>query len=156
MSYLYAVTKEFSFEAAHILDAGCNEACSATIHGHSYRYTVTLKTRSLNAQKMVLDFKVLSEIAGFAAKNWDHSILISEDRYRDMKGVGNVPQVGFAKLCIIVSNPTAEWMASYITSIVRVAVFGSSSCVGLEVCEITTTVWETAKCCASCTWKKED
>jgi 6-pyruvoyl tetrahydropterin synthase/QueD family protein len=157
MSYLYAVTKEFSFEAAHILDAGCNEACSSTIHGHSYRYTVTLKTRSLNAQKMVLDFKVLSEIAGFAAKNWDHGILISEIRYRAMNGLGTLPQIGFEKLCITASNPTAEWMASYITSIVRDDVnYGSSSCVGIEVCEITTTVWETAKCCASCTWKKED
>jgi 6-pyruvoyl tetrahydropterin synthase/QueD family protein len=155
--YSYAVTKEFSFEAAHILDVGCNEACSSTIHGHSYRYTVTIRTRSLNEQKMVLDFKVLSTLAGFAAKSWDHGILISESRWRAMNGVGHIPQVGFAKLCITTANPTAEWMASYITSVLRDDfLFGRKSSIGIEVYEITTTIWETVKCCASCTWKKED
>jgi 6-pyruvoyl-tetrahydropterin synthase len=105
---------------------------------------------------MVLDFKVLSEIAGFAAKSWDHGILISENRYRAMNGVGHIPQVGFAKLCITVCNPTAEWMASYITSVLRDDLNSGKGSIGIEVYEITTTVWETAKCCASCTWKKED
>jgi 6-pyruvoyl tetrahydropterin synthase/QueD family protein len=155
MSYSYAVTKEFSFEAAHILDDGCNEACSSTIHGHSYRYTVTLRTKTLNAYKMIMDFKVLSDIAGFACTAWDHAVLISESRYREMNGVGNAPQVGFGKLRIVSTNPTAEWMASFITSVVRDEISFIASKLP-EVCEITTTVWETAKCCASCTWKKEE
>jgi hypothetical protein len=48
-------------------------------------------------------------------------------------------------------------MASYITSVLSDDLnFGRGSSIGIEVYEITTTVWETAKCCASCTWKKED
>ena len=83
MSSTIRVTREFSFEMAHVLtnyDGPCRN-----VHGHSYRLFVTLSGIPVNDKQnpkngMVIDFTELKEIV---LKNivdqFDHSVVISGD-----------------------------------------------------------------------------
>ena len=74
------LTKEFSFEAAHLLE-GYDGACRE-IHGHSYRLFVTVKGRPLDEPShpkngMVVDFSVLKEIVvRRIIEPLDHSFIV--------------------------------------------------------------------------------
>ena len=74
------VTKEFSFEMAHMLE-GYDGPCSE-IHGHSYRLFVTVAgTPCSDPQNpkygMVIDFGVLKRIVGGRIVDvYDHSLVV--------------------------------------------------------------------------------
>ncbi len=82
MASVVRVTKEFSFEMAHVLlnyDGPCRN-----VHGHSYRLFVTLSGIPLDDQEnpkngMVLDFKDLKNIIRKEIINvFDHSVVVSK------------------------------------------------------------------------------
>ena len=74
------ITKEFSFEAAHLLE-GYEGLCSQ-IHGHSYRLQVTVGGEPLaaagdTAEGMVIDFGELKRIVAAAVVDrFDHALVI--------------------------------------------------------------------------------
>lgn len=78
------ITKEFSFEAAHMLE-GYDGACSQ-IHGHSYRLFVTIKgTPNPDPADpkygMVMDFSLLKRVVTeLILDRYDHSFLIRRTR----------------------------------------------------------------------------
>jgi 6-pyruvoyltetrahydropterin/6-carboxytetrahydropterin synthase len=82
MNSMIRVTKEFSFEMAHVLwnyDGPCRN-----VHGHSYRLFVTLSGRPLNDEDspkngMVIDFGDLKKIVRREIIDvFDHSVVISK------------------------------------------------------------------------------
>ncbi len=82
MSSVVRVTKEFSFEMAHVLlnyDGPCRN-----VHGHSYRLFVTLSGIPVDDQEnpkngMVLDFKDLKNIIRKEIINvFDHSVVVGK------------------------------------------------------------------------------
>jgi 6-pyruvoyltetrahydropterin/6-carboxytetrahydropterin synthase len=108
MSSAIRVTREFSFEMAHVLrnyDGPCRN-----VHGHSYRLFVTLSGVPVNdpdnpKNGMVIDFTELKNIVLDKIVNqFDHSVVISEDFDRDKRGMmekifGNAVVVDYQPTC---------------------------------------------------------
>lgn len=103
------LTKEFSFEAAHALegyDGPCRE-----IHGHSYRFFVTVKGTPLGDETnpkrgMVMDFGVLKRIVNEEiVSRFDHSLVLratesGEELYRVLSArFGNIITVDYQPTC---------------------------------------------------------
>jgi 6-pyruvoyltetrahydropterin/6-carboxytetrahydropterin synthase len=108
MSSTIRVTREFTFEMAHVLtnyDGPCRN-----VHGHSYRLFVTLSGVPINDKTnpkngMVIDFTILKEIVLKNIVNqFDHSVVISSDADRDKieimaKIFGNTVVVDYQPTC---------------------------------------------------------
>jgi 6-pyruvoyltetrahydropterin/6-carboxytetrahydropterin synthase len=128
MSALIRVTKEFSFEMAHVLwnyDGPCKN-----VHGHSYRLFVTLSGFPADNQDnpkngMVIDFSdlkkiVKKEIVGV----FDHSVVLSNkiDKGKtDMfsKMFGNTVLVGYQPTCENLVADFAKRITPYLPSGVK-------------------------------------
>lgn len=109
MSSIIRVTREFSFEMAHVLadyDGPCRN-----VHGHSYRLYVTLAGTPLNQDKhpkngMVIDFSDLKDIVTEKIINrFDHSVVISRDFSNDR---GKTLEKTFGNTVIVDYQPTCE------------------------------------------------
>lgn len=102
------VTREFSFEMAHVLK-GYDGPCR-NVHGHSYRLFVTVRGEPLNDSRsskngMVMDFTDLKEIVlKTIIERFDHSVVISSDFAEEKKKMmadafGNAVIVGYQPTC---------------------------------------------------------
>jgi 6-pyruvoyltetrahydropterin/6-carboxytetrahydropterin synthase len=108
MATVIRVTREFSFEMAHVLkdyDGPCRN-----VHGHSYRLFVTLTGSPVEDMKnpkkgMVMDF---TELKGIILEKiislFDHSVVVSNDFDKDkmamMKNTfGNTVVVNYQPTC---------------------------------------------------------
>ena len=67
------ITQEFTFDAAHRLDAGTPE--NRRIHGHSFYAEVTLRGEPDKATGMLREFGSIKETLGTIAKDLDHRLL---------------------------------------------------------------------------------
>jgi 6-pyruvoyltetrahydropterin/6-carboxytetrahydropterin synthase len=83
MNQIIRVTREFTFEMAHVLwnyDGPCRN-----VHGHSYRLFVTVSGVPVNDPKnpkngMVIDFTDLKTVVlGEIVNVFDHSVVVSSD-----------------------------------------------------------------------------
>jgi len=68
---MYVVSKEVTIHAAHRLPAMPDGHQCKQLHGHSYRFIVTLSTGTLDKEGMTLDFGVI----GALIKQYDHTFL---------------------------------------------------------------------------------
>ena len=109
MSPLIRVTKEFSFEMAHVLwnyDGQCKN-----VHGHSYRLFVTLSGFPVDNQEnpkngMVIDFGDLKSIVKIQIVNiFDHSVVLSD---KLEKGKTNMFTRLFGNTVLVSYQPTCE------------------------------------------------
>ena len=85
---MYEVIKKLEISAAHRLNLSYDSPCS-NLHGHNWAVTVYLKSKTLNQDGMIMDFK---HIKNKIEKRLDHKIINEE--------------VDF--------NPTAENLAKFI------------------------------------------
>lgn len=103
------VTREFSFEMAHVLK-GYDGPCR-NVHGHSYRLFVTITGKPVNDNKsprngMVLDFTDLKEIVLHTIiDRFDHSVVISSDFADEKK---KMMADAFGNAVIVNYQPTCE------------------------------------------------
>lgn len=106
------VTKEFTFESAHVL-TGYDGLCSQ-IHGHSYRLFVTvigIPSVAENDPKrgMVMDFGVLKEIVKrLIVDRMDHSLVLRRDA-ADGELAGELKR-HFDRIIVTDYQPTCENM----------------------------------------------
>jgi 6-pyruvoyltetrahydropterin/6-carboxytetrahydropterin synthase len=117
------VTREFTFEMAHVLlnyDGPCKN-----VHGHSYRLFVTLSgvpVKDSNNPKngMVIDFSDLKNLVLDKIVNqFDHSVVISRDFDREKRGMteqifGNTVVVDYQPTC---ENLVADFASRLINEI---------------------------------------
>ena len=108
MSSIIRVTREFTFEMAHVLwnyDGPCRN-----VHGHSYRLFVTISGVPINdisnpKNGMVIDFTDLKNIVLKEIVNvFDHAVAVSKDFNRDKmemlsKTFGNTVVVDYQPTC---------------------------------------------------------
>ncbi len=108
MSPLIRVTKEFSFEMAHVLwnyDGPCKN-----VHGHSYRLFVTLsgypaQNNDNPKNGMVIDFTDLKKIVRKEIVDvFDHSVVLSSNIDKEKTDIfskmfGNIVLVGYQPTC---------------------------------------------------------
>ena len=75
---MYKITKEFHFEAAHLLNF--HKGLCKNLHGHSYKLYVTVQSQKLNEESMVVDFSLLKKIVeDIIIKKFDHSCIINNN-----------------------------------------------------------------------------
>jgi 6-pyruvoyltetrahydropterin/6-carboxytetrahydropterin synthase len=105
------VTKVFVTETAHRL-FGYQGACS-NIHGHSYKFEVTLQGEELSDNGMVIDFKeIKNNIGAYINDFFDHSlILYKQDPLINILSDVKSYLGDTLKIRVMQSNPTAENMA---------------------------------------------
>jgi 6-pyruvoyltetrahydropterin/6-carboxytetrahydropterin synthase len=108
MNSFIRVTREFTFEMAHVLynyDGPCRN-----VHGHSYRLFVTVAGNPVNdisnpKNGMVIDFTDLKNIVlGEIVNVFDHSVVVSSDFDREKtemmsKTFGNTVIVDYQPTC---------------------------------------------------------
>ncbi len=106
------LTKEFSFEAAHALegyDGPCRE-----IHGHSYRFFVTVKgSPQVDGDDpkhgMVMDFGVLKRVVNEqVVSHFDHALVLR--RTPENSGLREQLSARFSNLNEVDYQPTCENM----------------------------------------------
>jgi len=117
MNPVIRITKEFTFEMAHVLwnyDGPCRN-----VHGHSYRLFVTISGKPVNDAEnpkngMVIDFNDLKQIVRQGIISvFDHSVVVSSD-YDKVKikmfteMFGNVVTVDYQPTC---ENLVADFAA---------------------------------------------
>ena len=103
---MFRVSKSFFFEAAHQLDDAASSACVDSIHGHSYRMDVVLKSDSLESKsRMVMDFGWLKTLCSDLIGLWDHALILPASLASAYR---NTPS---KKIIVFPRNPTAEEMA---------------------------------------------
>ena len=114
------VTREFTFEMAHVLlnyDGPCKN-----VHGHSYRLFVTLSgvpvKDSVNPKNgMVIDFSELKKIIDENIINYfDHSVMINSEASKpELKKTSEL----FNKFYFVDYQPTCENLLDHIVRIIR-------------------------------------
>lgn len=120
----FSVTKEFSFNCAHILP-GHNDQCR-NLHGHTYKLLVTVEPRQGlqtqgSSEGMVVDFKELSQLVhSEIIRNYDHAVIIDG---LNLHGV-NLALQDFAvehglKWVSFTGRTTCENMAEYFLWVLR-------------------------------------
>ncbi len=100
----YQIRKIFKFEGSHALSSAYSYECKE-IHGHSYIIEVFLKSKKLNDDGMIVDFKMLKEKVSNIFDVWDHILVCHEKDTRDF-----LPKIS---RLVMPFNPTAENMAKY-------------------------------------------
>jgi 6-pyruvoyltetrahydropterin/6-carboxytetrahydropterin synthase len=109
MNSTIRVTREFSFEMAHVLrnyDGPCRN-----VHGHSYRLFVTISGTPVSDNDnpkngMVIDFTELKNIVLKKIVNqFDHSVIVSKDFDREKM---EMMSKTFGNTVIVEYQPTCE------------------------------------------------
>jgi 6-pyruvoyltetrahydropterin/6-carboxytetrahydropterin synthase len=125
MNSIIRVTREFTFEMAHVLrnyDGPCRN-----VHGHSYRLFVTISGTPLNdvaspKNGMVIDFTDLKNIILKEIINvFDHAVAVSKDFDRDKmemlsKTFGNTVIVDYQPTCENLINDFASRIKNHLSA----------------------------------------
>ena len=121
MASIIRVTKEFSFEMAHVLwnyDGPCRN-----VHGHSYRLFVTLYGKPVDDDEnpkngMVIDFSDLKKIVQREiVDHFDHSVVVSRNFDREKTEL--FPKL-FGNTVLVDYQPTCENLVSDFASRISV------------------------------------
>lgn len=85
MQKVTSVTKEVTFDCAHML-SGHNSLCK-NLHGHTYKVQITVTGKPItekgSSTSMVLDFKDLKKaIDDVIIDKFDHAIIFSAEKFR--------------------------------------------------------------------------
>ncbi|NJL25407.1 MAG: 6-carboxytetrahydropterin synthase [Calothrix sp. SM1_5_4] len=106
---MYQISKTYQFEAAHRLIAPYSGKCNS-LHGHSFRVTLTLASECLDACDMVADFSSLKPVGEWIMARLDHAVLVAEGD-RDLR---EWLEARGQKHFVVSGNPTSELVAKLI------------------------------------------
>jgi 6-pyruvoyl-tetrahydropterin synthase len=108
---MYTVSKEVIIHAAHRLPAMPDGHPCKNLHGHSYRFVVTLATGTLDKEGMTLDFGVISALI----KQYDHVFLgggeVVVDGIPQANALGGYPTTAEVFASVIGGRLTNEVLA---------------------------------------------
>ena len=89
---MFTISKEFGFEAAHMLDGLPADHQCSRMHGHSYKAIFTFQSMTLNKIGFVRDYHDFDTIKNWIKRSLDHRFLND----------------------IFSTNPTAEYIAYHL------------------------------------------
>jgi 6-pyruvoyltetrahydropterin/6-carboxytetrahydropterin synthase len=115
----YRIRKSFTFEAAHQLESAYTEACSDCIHGHSYTVEMFLTSEALDKDDMVIDFGKLKKFKKKVMKQWDHGLILHEAKKKHIQPLIDAGVLKKSKVSFYNFNPTAEFMACRLASLLQ-------------------------------------
>jgi len=111
---MYEITVQKTFSAAHTLDIGSERE---ELHGHNFKVEATVASEGLNADGLVLDFRILKQWVSTILEDLDHTFLNDRAPFRD-------------------TSPTSEHIARFIYDRLE----KNAVPLGLEVSRVA--VWE--------------
>ncbi|MBW2544558.1 MAG: 6-carboxytetrahydropterin synthase QueD [Deltaproteobacteria bacterium] len=111
---MYEITVKKTFSAAHTLDIGSERE---ELHGHNFKVEATVASEELNADGLVLDFRVLKKWVNEILEDLDHTFLNNLPAFKN-------------------TVPTSENIARFIYDRLE----GNTSAMGLKISRIA--VWE--------------
>lgn len=104
---MYKLKTYTELEIGHRLMTSYAQKCRH-LHGHRYEVEVCLKATELNADGMVIDFKLLKEIVKKTLDDqWDHGFAVKED---DPMRQHLTTDAETERLHVLPENPTLEYM----------------------------------------------
>ena len=106
---MYTITKSYRFEAAHRLIAPYSGKCNS-VHGHSFRISLSLSANELNACDMVEDFSALKPVGDWIMAHLDHATLVADSDQSLLEWLKDNKQKHF----LVSGNPTSEIVAKII------------------------------------------
>jgi len=125
---MYSITKEINFCYGHRLMQHTGKC--RHLHGHSVRAEVTLRSKTLDQQAMVMDFSKLKIIVSeFIDKQLDHNLLLHKN-----DPLCSILEQQGERFLALSQHPTAEYLAQMI--------YQYSKDQGLPVYKVL--LWETA------------
>jgi 6-pyruvoyltetrahydropterin/6-carboxytetrahydropterin synthase len=105
---MYRITKQFEFQAAHVLSHHPGR-CKFP-HGHNYKVEITLSASKLDNNGMVCDFNALKSLVQDYLDSFDHCIMLnSDDKENRIRFADNSRTIVFAS-----KDPTSEILAEEI------------------------------------------
>lgn len=116
MALRITVTKEFTFDCAHMLSN--HKGVCSNLHGHTYRLEVTASSELIkegSSQGMVVDFGDLKSIVKeLVVDKFDHSFIFWEGGSEAEKAIARVVEDNGMRIVKFKERPTAENIAMYI------------------------------------------
>jgi 6-pyruvoyltetrahydropterin/6-carboxytetrahydropterin synthase len=100
---MYSITKTMRTETAHRLML--HRGLCQNIHGHSYKWEVTVTANQLNLDGMVVDFAVLKNAMEQTIGRLDHALVLNKNDVDIINAFRNIP-----KVVLMEYEPTAETM----------------------------------------------
>lgn len=103
---MYYLTKIFEMPIGHRLSKLEGSKC-VKFHGHNFKIEVTIRSKYLNDNDMVMDFSRLKELVLSIIDSWDHGMFLN---MRDKKNINE-------DLCTVhytTGDPTAEKLCEYL------------------------------------------
>ena len=143
MNSVVRVTREFTFETAHVLwnyDGPCRN-----VHGHSYRLFVTISGIPINAKNnpkngMVMDFADLKEIILREIVDiFDHAVVVSRDFEKEKT---EMLKETFGNTVIVDYQPTCENLLIDFASVLKDKFRGNLKLFSLKLRETSTSYAE--------------
>lgn len=118
---MYKISKEFSFDAAHMLDGHCGK-CN-NVHGHTYRIRISFFNDKVidndkSDQGMVLDFYKVKELMSNIINNLDHSFIYNYTNTNE-KVIGELLQSMGRKTYKIDFRSTCENLSKHIYQLIK-------------------------------------
>jgi len=104
------IIKSFETETAHIVRNAVSRRCRFSVHGHSYKWEVTVSGNVNPINGMVLDFIELKPIKEFIDK-FDHAMVLWNE---DNKEFIDFFLTNCERILIMKKNTTAENMAALV------------------------------------------
>jgi 6-pyruvoyltetrahydropterin/6-carboxytetrahydropterin synthase len=121
-----AVTKEFTFDCAHMLSN--HKGLCANLHGHTYKLQITVqsynfqesKFESSSSEGMVIDFKELNAIVNdLIISKFDHSFIYWEKGCEAERELAYVAKKYGLRVVSFMERPTAENMSKYFFKLLK-------------------------------------
>lgn len=135
---MYKVTKEFRFEMAHVL-SNYNGLCG-NLHGHSYKLLITLESKQLDSDEMIMDFNKIKEIVKTElVDKLDHSVALNiktTDKFE--KDLMKICIKHKKRVSLFLFRTTAENMSKYIFEKINILIKNDIKCSKVELYETTT------------------
>lgn len=108
------IYKEFKAEIAHKLSHSWTKKCQH-IHGHSYRFGISVSAPHLNDEGVVVDFGLIKQQLQELIDLWDHSFFMHDlDSLLKDESFTWTLKAQDQRLRICNFNPTAENMARFL------------------------------------------
>lgn len=149
-----SIVRILEIDAGHRLHN--HEGKCKDLHGHRYKFEITLEAEELDDVGRVVDFGVVKSIVGnWLDQNWDHGMILSNkdpvsllytDKYyhqSKLHGMQPSPLYGM-KYFLLPCNPTAENLAGYLHTVANQLMKEKNT--GIQITNIV--CWETPNCLA--------
>jgi len=103
---MFYITKIFDVPIGHRLSKLKNSKCF-NIHGHNIQIEVTLKSKTLDKNDMLMDFSDLKKLVMKIIDHWDHALFLNEND----EEINNIKNCSLRKFK---TDPTAEVLCQFL------------------------------------------